>query len=354
MTAEPQKGAPPATTAAVAVFVVTLALTVALVIFSIPAGFYAVFSGTLSSTVTAATPVQPYFWIGPLPVVLGATVEVGVLFAAFSLVYVALLAYGAWERTRPWTAVANSARGGFDSLTSSPFIVMMVAIGFLTFTANIIDDLTSSAGVPIGSISGDPLELFLGFTVSPLVEEIGFRVVLIGLVAVVLSLGKGWRGALGALWRPSKAVEGVAVGGGAAIIIWIATGFSAVTFGVCHVVCGGSAWQIGKIPEATFGGVVLGYLYVRYGLHVAVITHWGIDYFGSALAFLGQAAYGIPWNSGSSEYFGQYLVDYDLIFLFGLASFLLVLSQVVKRFTGNRPMEPEPFNPPGAGGPPGT
>ena len=334
---------------AVAIFVILFVFTVALVVASIPAGAYAVYSGALSTSSSVATPLNLYFWIGPLPYFPGVAVSSGVLFAAVTVIYAAMLLLGAWQRTNPLAAVKASLRGGFGSLMSSPFVVMITSIGFLAFTASLIDAVTSSAGVPIGSITGDPFTLFVGLTYAPLVEELGFRVVLIGLVALVLSLGKPWKEALGALWRPSKVMEGVAVGTGAGIIIWIATGASAVVFGACHLVCGGGGWQIGKFPEAAFGGVVLGYVYVKYGFHVAVITHWGIDFFGSAFSFFGMAAYGIFWNSPTTEYIGQYLVDYDLLFLFGLASFILVIYLAVMRFV-KRGGGAEPLKPPDPGG----
>lgn len=72
-------------------------------------------------------------------------------------------------------------------------------------------------------------------------------------------------------------------------------------------------------------------LYVKYGFHVAVLVHWGVDYFGSVYSFFGQAAYGIPWSSGTQEYIGQYLVDIDMLLLFGLASFLVVTYLVVRK-----------------------
>jgi membrane protease YdiL (CAAX protease family) len=335
---------------AVGVFVALLAFTVALMVFSIPAGAYSVLSGRLSTTAfNSSTIIYPYFWIGPLLGIIPVATSPATLFVALTGLYVLFLAYGIWQGVRPWRAVADAFRSGIGSLLTSPFIVMIVSIVFLTFTASIIDSVTSSAGVPIGGVSGAPLDLLLGFTLSPLVEEIGFRMVLIGFVAFILSVGRPWRDTLGAVWRPSRVLEGAAFGGGASVIIWAATGLSAVTFGACHVVCGGTGWQIGKFPEAAYGGLVLGYLYVRYGFHVAVIAHWGIDYFGSALAFFGQAAYGIPWNSSTTEYFGQYLVDIDVLFLFGLASFLLVVYLGVKKWAARRGAPADGYIPPAEG-----
>lgn len=317
------------------VFVALLGFTVALVAFSFPAGFYSVFSGRLSQNVTYNTAIQPYFWIGPAVAYAPFVVSAGASFAVFAAIYLLFFFYALREKEHFWGAIRGAFRTGFDALMSSPFIVVIVSIGFLNFTSSMIDVLVSSTGAPIGGPTGDPLALLLGFAYAPLVEELGFRVFLIGTVAFILSIGRPWKAALSALWKPSRAMEGVAVGSGASLIIWAATSFSAITFGACHVICG-STWDIGKLPEAIYGGFVLGYLYVRYGFHVAVLAHWGVDFFGSVYAFFGQAAYGIPWDSSTKEYLGQYLVDIDLLLLFGVASFLLVAYLGLKKLVARR------------------
>ena len=80
-------------------------------------------------------------------------------------------------------------------------------------------------------------------------------------------------------------------------------------------------------------------LYVKYGFHIAVLAHWGIDYFGSAFAFFGQAAYGIDWTSSTNEFVGQLVVDVDMILVFGLASFLLVVYLLVRRLAARKRVE---------------
>lgn len=320
----------PARTVLVSVFVILLAFTVVLVGLSIPAGIYSVFSGHLSHVYNYLSLVHVYFWIGPAIANVPVQVSVGAWFLILTGIYVAFMLYALSQNEGPLKAIARSFTEGFGALTSSPFLVAIISIGFLTFTASIIDQAVSSSGVPIGNPSGDPLSLLVGLTASPLVEELGFRVLLIGVVALILSIGRPWKTALAALWRPSRAIEGLAVGGGASMIIWAATGFSAATFGACHVLCG-NTWDIGKFPEAAYGGFVLGYLYVRYGFHVAVLAHWGVDFFGSVYSFFGQAAYGVAWNTSTNEFLGQYLVDIDMLLLFGLASFLVVMYLGARR-----------------------
>jgi len=319
-------------------FVALLGFTIVLIAFSFPAGVYSVFSGRLSQNVTYNTVIRPYFWIGPAVAFAPFVVGAGALFVICTAIYLLFFLYALLQKEHLWNAIRAAFRTGFGALTSSPFVVIIISIGFLNFTSSEIDRLVSSAGAPIGGPTGDPLSLLLGFAFAPLVEEVGFRVFLIGTVAFILSLGRPWRVALSALWRPSRAIEGVAVGSGASIIIWAATSFSAVTFGACHVICG-NTWDIGKLPEAIYGGFVLGYLYVRYGLHVAVLAHWGVDFLGSVYSFFGQAAYGIPWNSATKEYVGQYLVDIDMLSLFGVASFLLVVYLWLKKLVTQRSRE---------------
>ena len=329
-----ETGIKPGTAVMMLGLVSLLGITIVLIAFSFPAGVYSVFSGKLSQNVTYDSPIRPYFWIGPAIALAPFMVSAGAVFVLFTAVYVLFFLYSLRQREHFWSTLGRAFRTGSDALMSSPFIVVIVSIGFLTFTSTMIDDLVSSTGAPIGGPTGDPLALLMGFVYAPLVEEIGFRVILIGTVAFILSYGRPWRTALSALWRPSNAAEGLAVGSGASILIWAATSFSAVTFGACHVVCG-NTWDLGKLPEAIYGGFVLGYLYVRYGLHVAVLAHWGVDFFGGVYAFFGQAAYGIPWDS-TKEYLGQYLVDIDMLYLFGLASFLLVVYLGLKKLTASR------------------
>ena len=322
--------------AGIGLFVFLVVITATLMVLSVPAGIYAVFSDRLSQTVHWTSPGHPYFWIGPAFEVLSSvTVSAGSWFLVLTGVYCFFMVISLRQKTGPLAAVRASFKQGIASLFSSPFLAFIIGTGFLSFTAFLIDNVVTSTGTGIGGPVGDPLSVLVSFTTAPLVEEFGFRVVLIGLVALALSLGRPWRDAFGALWRPSKALEGAAVGSATTLILWGATAFSAFTFGACHVVCG-TTWDIGKFPEAAFGGLVLGVLYVKYGFHVAVLVHWGIDYFGSAFAFFGQAAYGVDWTSSSNEFVGQLVVDVDMVLVFGLACFLVVVYLLVRRLAARK------------------
>jgi membrane protease YdiL (CAAX protease family) len=51
-----------------------------------------------------------------------------------------------------------------------------------------------------------------------------------------------------------------------------------VLFGFAHIATG-EPWSEGKFAQATASGIILGWLYFRFGLLSAIIVHWGTNYF---------------------------------------------------------------------------
>jgi membrane protease YdiL (CAAX protease family) len=264
----------------------------------------------------------------------------GGFFLGLTVIYAAMVVLAARQGRGMLSALKASLREGVGPLFSNTFFVTLISIGFLGFTILVIDTIETSGGIPVGSISGDPMQLFMSLTIAPLREEIGFRLVMVGIPAVALCLGGPWRQALKSLWRPSAAYEGDVNTTSQQFVLAVATAVSSFFFGLAHITSG-AGWQIGKLPEAAFAGAVLCYVYIKYGLHVAVLTHWGIDYMDSVYAFFGQGAYGIPW-SGSTSYVLQTVTALDLVAFLGLASFLAVcyvgLKSLTRRWGAGAPL----------------
>jgi hypothetical protein len=299
------------------VFALLAVFTVALVLFSFPAGLYAIF-GPGSGVEPWTSAVHPYLLLGPFEVILPFAANVGVFFVILTLVYLALFLYLLYLPLSPTSAIRDSFKKGIGVFASSPFILATISIAFLIFTASWID--------AIAPVSG-PLTSLLGLTEAPLVEELGFRVLFIGVVAALLSLGLPWRRILAILWRPSSAYSGRTGAGPVRVVVILMLFVSSIVFGATHVLSG---WSFDKIFEATYGGVVLGYLYIRYGFAFAVLAHWGVDYFDAVYAYFGQTAFGVPVNA-QPEFYMQAAVDLDMLQLMGLASFLLVMYLGMKR-----------------------
>lgn len=303
------------------IFVSLLIATAVLVIVSFPIGLYTVFFTSLSTQLNASSVVTGIFvFIGPLVTSIPIPGSMGGFFVVLSAIYAGMFALAASQGKGLASSLKGAFTDGFGSLFSNVFFVTLVAIGFLGFTILLIDSLEASSGVPVGGLSGDAMQLLMSLTIAPLREEFGFRVLIIGSVSLLLCVGKPGSKALRALWRPSVVLEGEVNTSLSMAILGAATVISSVIFGLVHV-SSGAGWQVGKLPEAAFAGIVLSYLYVKYGFHVAVLAHWGIDYLDSIYAFFGQGVYGIPWTSDNG-YILQQLVAFDTVALLGVASFL--------------------------------
>jgi membrane protease YdiL (CAAX protease family) len=305
------------------------------VVISFPLGLYTVFFTRLSQVYTAYTPVSSiYIFVGWFIQLVPLPGTVGSIFAGVSLLYVAMMVAAALQGTSLSSALKEAFSEGFEKLFSNPLLVTIISTGFLYFTILAIDTVETSGGVPVGGLSGDAMNLFVSLALAPLREEFGFRLLIIGTVAFLVSALRPGGATVKAFWRPSASYEGVQ----RVALQWTAIGLalaaSSLAFGLVHVTAG-SGWEIGKLPEATFAGVVLGYMYIRYGFHVAVLMHWGIDYLGSVFAFFGQGAYGIPWTADNG-YILQQVVQYDLLAL-GVASFLAVVFLGLQRYLLGKP-----------------
>lgn len=305
------------------IFAILVLLTLFFIILSIPVGFYTLFATSLSKSYTYATNVDLFLFIGPFGFYLPGSQNIGILFVVFTAIYAAMIALAAFQGRSIFEAINGSFTEGVSAVFSNYLLVTVIAVGFLTFTASVVDIFVESAGVGIGSLSGDTLILFMSLVVAPLREEVGFRLILIGLPALILAIGLPARSYLKVLWRPSAAVDKEGWDLTSKVLIVTTIGISSAIWALAHVYSG-SGWEWGKFYEVAYAGVVLGYLYVRYGLHIAVLTHWAFDYGSSVFAFFGQGAFGIPWTS-SSGYILQNVYLFDAFYLIGIASFLVVI-----------------------------
>lgn len=313
------------------IFAVLIVLTLALVFVAFPLGVYTYFYTQLSQTFTASSQISGvYFFVGPSVGFLPLPTTFGTVFAVLTAIYMLMIGLAAYQGRSLVASFKGSFKEGFGAFFSNNLLVSTIATSFLVFTVIVFDQLETSSGIPIGSLSGDAFELLSSLTIAPLREELGFRMAIIGILALVACVGLPWKAALKALWRPSVAYEKRGGDSVTTAILIVGLVVSSVTFGLAHVYSG-SGWEIGKLPVATYAGLVLGYLYIRYGFHVAVLAHWGTDYLSSIFSYLGQGA---PPGSLASNtgYFLDNLLSVDMLSLLGLASFLVVCYLGAKRF----------------------
>ena len=122
---------------------------------------------------------------------------------------------------------------------------------------------------------------FFGVSLAPIIEEFGFRVVLIGLPLFALYSHKSsFRLFVKSLWRPFQNLQNVNVKG--ALLLFVAIG---IFFGVAHIISG-EPWSAGKFAQAASSGIIIGWVYFRYGLAPAVLVHWAANYFIFSYAYI--------------------------------------------------------------------
>jgi membrane protease YdiL (CAAX protease family) len=49
-------------------------------------------------------------------------------------------------------------------------------------------------------------------------------------------------------------------------------------FGLAHIISG-EPWSEGKFAQAAISGIIIGWVYYRYGLISAILVHWATNYF---------------------------------------------------------------------------
>jgi Type II CAAX prenyl endopeptidase Rce1-like len=197
---------------------------------------------------------------------------------------VRILSLGSRPRTLPnWLAV-------MPLLGSSLFVVVLA----LTLIQNV-------GGVSTGSLNtGNPAILFASLTLSPVAEEIGFRVSAIGPVVAILVAIKLSRIStagtprtpqnpivvvLSAFLSPGYAKERAGLPSvrtcglkGISTVEWVALLFTSAVFGAYHIISG-VGWGPGKFLTAALSGFVLGIVYLSYGAYADILLHWFFNFY---------------------------------------------------------------------------
>ncbi len=161
-----------------------------------------------------------------------------------------------------------------------------------------IDVIQQLFGVGLGNpLTTNPIESFFYLTVAPLNEEVIFRIFFLGIpMFVIFSFYR--ISFIHTLLRPSKTIPFNYRFKKTIMLIII---LNSVFFGLSHVIFGGG-YEIGKITQASFGGLVLGWLYYRHGLATSIIFHWISNYVLFSYGILSFLLFNFSWNDESNNY----------------------------------------------------
>lgn len=132
-------------------------------------------------------------------------------------------------------------------------------------------------------LANNDLIQFFYVSLAPIMEEFGFRLLLLGIPLFIFYSHKfSLKYFLRCLWAPH--ILDIHNGKKALFLII----FVGVLFGFAHIAFGES-WSEGKFAQASISGIILGWVYLRYGFIASLLIHWATNYFIFAYAtFLSQ------------------------------------------------------------------
>jgi len=127
--------------------------------------------------------------------------------------------------------------------------------------------------VTIPPLADNNLVQFFYVSLAPLVEEFGFRLILIGVpLFTIYSHKSSAKYFIKCLWNPGT----LDIHDSKKAIFLIV--FVGIVFGFAHIALGES-WSEGKFAQAAASGIILGWVYLRYGFVASLLVHWATNYF---------------------------------------------------------------------------
>ena len=238
--------------------------------------------------------------------------NLGLIFIFFWLVYLACYLF-CFLKPMPFNKILLLKKNSLLSHTNSEIKqnkwfdkssnYLMITISWFSayFVISILIDVIQQLfGVTLGNpLTNDPILSFFYLTAAPLNEEIFFRVILMGLPLFLLFVPLGKGKFLSTINHPYPIIHPYKTKNtkiGIIIIIIL----NSILFGISHVIFGGG-YEIGKISQAAMGGLIIAWIYYRYGLPSAITFHWISNYVFFAYSILGFYLFQTPWDKESDN-----------------------------------------------------
>ena len=158
--------------------------------------------------------------------------------------------------------------------TSNYMLGVTKWLSILVLVSALINFVQEQFGiVTVPPLDNNDLIQFFYVSLAPLIEEIGFRLILIGIPLFALySRRSSLKYFLRCIWSP----QNLDIYDSKKAIFLIV--FVGVLFGFAHIAFTDS-WTEGKFAQATAGGIILGWVYIRFGFVVSLLIHWATNYF---------------------------------------------------------------------------
>ena len=253
-----------------------LSVIFGMMLLSFPFGVFVVFNTDIGDDINFQYPLNNLDIFKELGYLTPFDIEIGDVFIVLWSIYAILFTIAMFGPDKGFLK-ALSANLSHEKLeTKSNYMITITKwFSILILMSIIIDFIQQGFGIVTVPPSVDNnLAQFLYVSLSPIVEEIGFRVILIGLPLFVFYSHKlSIKHFFKSIWNPNRNLHIYDFRKTLFLIVLVG-----IFFGLAHIMTG-EPWSEGKFAQATVSGIILGWLYFRFGLITAILVHWGTNYF---------------------------------------------------------------------------
>ena len=252
-----------------------LSVIFGMMILSFPLGAYVVFQSDIGGDINFEYPLNHLELFAPVFEKVPFDISLGDGFILLWSLYIIFFTIAMLGPKEGFLKTLSNFLSRGNLKTKSNYLVSITKWFSILILASAIITLTQEFfGIhTIPPPSDNDLVQFFSVTLSPIVEEIGFRVILIGLpLYAFYSHRTSVKHFFHSLWSPdSLQIYNLK----RPIILIILVG---ILFGLSHIFFG-EPWSNGKFAQATISGIILGWVYFRVGLIASILVHWATNYF---------------------------------------------------------------------------
>jgi len=270
-----------------------------LMIVSFPLGAYAIFNSDVGDDIDYSFPLEKFdIFIAGVNIQLPIEYEIGDVFVIFWAIFIILFVITFLGPKKNFIkTIGDVLSNEKNSLNDNYMLNIIKWFSILVLISVVITIIQENFGIITEPPdTANDLILFLQISTAPITEEIGFRLVLIGIpLFLIYSHKSSIKFFFKSLWTPHSTLHIYENKKAIGIIVIVG-----IFFGVAHVISG-EPWTTGKILQASIGGIILGWVYFRYGLAAAIILHWATNYFIYSYLFLISEINGISVQNASSH-----------------------------------------------------
>ena len=246
-------------------------------VLSFPTGAYLVFNSEIGDDITHEYPMDSLsLFLAGIGFEVPITFELGdgfvVIWCTFLILFtVAILG----PQKKFFTVLQSMMSEGRYKIQDSYIVAVIKWFSILVVISGSIIGVQEFVGISIEQPEApNQLIQFFDISLAPIIEELGFRVVLIGLPLFMLYSHKlSFKFLVKSLWWPQKNLRNVNMKKVLLVIVIVG-----ILFGAAHIFSD-EAWSTGKFAQAVASGIIIGWVYFRYGFVSAVLIHWATNYF---------------------------------------------------------------------------